>query len=133
MLGPVQVHMDCEQLKQRTKQFALRIIRLIRALPTGLEARVIANQLLRSATSMAANYRAACLARSPADFVSKVSIALEEADESVFWLELLIDAEIFSRERLKGLLTEGKELTAIFAASRLTANERKARAARSGT
>ncbi|MGA9059930.1 MAG: four helix bundle protein [Terriglobia bacterium] len=113
-----------EELRQRTKQFALRIIKLFRALPKTEEARVLGKQLLRSGTAVAANYRSACRARSRADFVSKLGITVEEADETAFWLELLIDASIVSRGRLENLLTEANELVRIFAASRATAKAR---------
>ena len=109
-----------EALKARTKQFALRIIRMSRALPPTLESRVIGKQLLRSATSVAANYRSTCRARSRAEFLAKIGIVVEEADESAFWLELLADAEIISKERLRELTTESNELLAIFAAAQLT-------------
>jgi len=109
-----------EALKLRTRQFALRVIRMLRALPPSPEARVIGHQLLRSATSVAANYRAACRGRSRADFLNKIGIVVEEADESVFWTELLADAEVLSREKLGELIGEGNELLAIFAAAQLT-------------
>ena len=113
--------MNPETLKQRTKEFALRVIRMSRTLPKTAEAKVITNQLLRSATSTAANYRACCLSRSRAEFVSKIGVVLEEADESLFWIELLIDAEVIPPKRLEALRIEASELVAIFAASRLTA------------
>lgn len=109
-----------EALKARTKQFALRVIRMSRSLPPSQEGRVIGKQLLRSATSVAANYRAACRGRSRAEFLSKMGIVVEEADESAFWLELLADAEIVNRERLRELTAEANELLAIFAAAQLT-------------
>jgi four helix bundle protein len=110
-----------EELRQRTKAFALRIIKLYRALPNREDARVLGRQFLRSGTAVAANYRSACRARSRADFVSKIGIALEEADETALWLELLIDADIVKRERLEDLLTEATELVRILQASRNTA------------
>jgi len=108
-------------LRARTKQFALGIIKLFRILPRTEEARVIGRQLLRSGTSVAANYRAACRARSKAEFVAKMGVVVEEADETVFWLELLIDAQILRPEQLANLVTEANELVAIFAASQRTA------------
>ncbi len=108
-------------LQQRTKQFALRVITLFRALPKTDEARVIGKQLLRSATSVAANYRSVCRARSRADFVSKMSVVVEEPDETVFWLELLSDSCTIPAERLQNLRQEASELLAIFAASQHTA------------
>jgi four helix bundle protein len=106
-----------EVLRERTKQFALRVIRLSRALPRTEEARVIGRQLLRAATSVAANYRAACRARSRAEFNAKTGIVLEESDESLFWLELLGDAGIVQRARLSSLMQAAEELTRIFYSS----------------
>jgi four helix bundle protein len=108
------------QLKERTKQFAIRIIRMLRALPKTDEARVISRQLLRAATSVAANYRTVCRARSTADFIAKMGLVVEEADETVFWLELLADAGIIQKARLEQLEREANELLAIFAASQRT-------------
>ena len=109
------------ELKARTKEFALRVIRLTRSLPAGLEGRAIGSQLLRAATSVAANYRAVCRARSRADFVAKLGIVIEEADEAAFWLELLVDAELIPAPRLRELQSEANQLVAIFNASRTTA------------
>jgi four helix bundle protein len=108
-------------LKVRTRDFALRVVRLVDALPAGRSAEVIGKQVLRSATSVAANYRAACRARSTAEFVSKMGIVEEEADESVYWLELLRDAEIVKAERITDLTTEGGEIVAMVVASIKTA------------
>jgi four helix bundle protein len=118
-------HMEhiAEELKRRTKAFALRVIRLVRALPKSPERRVISDQLLRSSTSMAANYRAACRARSRQEFLAKISLVIEEADESAFWLELMADAELVSAVRLCNLRSEANELVAIFNASRITARK----------
>ena len=115
-------YMDTQaaQLKERTKQFAIRIIRMLRALPGTDEARVISRQLLRAATSVAANYRAVCRARSTADFIAKMGLVVEESDETVFWLELLADAGIVQKARLEQLECEANELLAIFAASQRT-------------
>jgi len=110
-----------EELKKRTRNFAVRIVRLFRALPNCSEARVVGQQLLRSGTSVAANYRAACKARSPADFISKLGIVEEEVDETVFWLEFLVETGLVRRERMLDLTDEAKQLTAVFAASRRTA------------
>lgn len=104
-------------LKERTKQFALRVLRLYRALPRHDDARVIGRQLLRSGTSVGANYRAACRARSRAEFVAKLGIVLEEADETVFWLELLQESAIVSTRQWAPLVQEAQELTSIFVAS----------------
>jgi four helix bundle protein len=106
-----------EVMKNRTKQLALIVIRLCRTLPQSLEARIIARQLLRSATSVAANYRSVCRARSTADFTSKLGLVLEEADETPFWLELLVDAGIARREQINLPLDEANQLVSIFVAS----------------
>ena len=100
-------------LKQRTKEFALRVIRLVESLPKGRTADVLGRQLLRSGTSVGANYRSACRARSVADFQSKMGIVEEEADESAYWMELLVDAGLMPASRLAKLLAEANELTAI--------------------
>ncbi len=110
-----------QELRDRTKQFAYRVIRLFRSLPRSPEAQVIGKQLLRSATAVAANYRATNRSRSQADFVSKISVVLKEADESLFWLECLRDNEIIRADLLSDICTEGEELVRIFSASRETA------------
>jgi four helix bundle protein len=110
-----------EELRDRSKQFAVLIVRFFRLLPRTEEARVIGKQLLRSATSVAANYRAAGRSRSRAEFISKISTVVEEADETVFWLEMLGDAEIARKEEIEALSVEANELLAIFAASQRTA------------
>ncbi len=104
-------------LKERTKRFALQIIRLCRVLPRSSESVIISRQLLRSATSVGANYRAVCRARSTADFVSKLGIVLEETDETLFWLELLVDSGVAQPDKAAPLLREANELTSIFVAS----------------
>ncbi|HLK34279.1 MAG TPA: four helix bundle protein [Terriglobales bacterium] len=114
-----------EDLRERTKKFALRVIRLFRALPRSGDAQVIGKQLLRSGTSVAANYRAACRARSRPEFAARIGIVMEEADETVFWLELTSESEIVPLARLKGLLQESRELAAIFTASYGTAHSKK--------
>ena len=113
-----------EQLRDRTKTFALRIIRLFRSLPRSGEAQVIGKQLLRSGTSVGANYRAACRSRSRAEFVARLGIVVEEADETCYWLELLIEAAIVKAEKLDDLLKEARELTAIFTASTTTIRQK---------
>ena len=115
-------------LKARSKRFAIAVILMSRQFPRSLDAVVVAKQLIKSATSVAANYRAACRTRSPADFVSKISVVAEEADESEFWLELTLDARIVPAERIPRLLKESGELTAIFTASRDTAKKNLKRA-----
>ena len=113
-----------DDLRVRTKDFALRIIKLYRALPKTEEARVLGRQILRSGTSVAANYRSACRGRSRADFISKIGITVEEADETAFWLELLTDAGIVKKVRLEKLLVEANELVRIFQATRTTVKVR---------
>jgi four helix bundle protein len=114
-----------EQLKARTKQFAIRIVRVFKSLPKNDEARIIGKQLLRAGTSVAANYRAVCRSRSKAEFISRMSVVVEEADETAFWLELLIETSIIPEVRLRDLLTEANELLAIFAASLWTARQER--------
>jgi four helix bundle protein len=113
-------------LRERSKKFAISIIRLFRTLPRSEEAIVIGRQVLRSATSVAANYRAACRARSKAEFIAKIGLVVEEADESVLWLELLGDTAISQNDSLESCLKEANELLAIFAASQRTAKLNKA-------
>ena len=112
-------------LKLRTKQFALRVIQVFRALPREETARVLGRQLLRAGTSVAANYRAACRARSRREFIAKIGIVIEESDETAFWIELLSDAGLMKAAKLSNLATEAAELTAIFAASYRTAKDKK--------
>lgn len=114
-----------EEILDRTKKFAIRIVRLFRALPKTTEAQVMGKQLLRSGTSVAANYRAVCRARSTAEFIARIGIVAEEADESVLWLELLVDTETMSKEKLKDITSEARELAAIFSASQKTAKGKK--------
>ncbi|MCA1659876.1 MAG: four helix bundle protein [Verrucomicrobiaceae bacterium] len=108
-------------MKHRTKQFALRILKMADALPTSRSGNAIANQVVRSGTSVAANYRALCRSKSRADFINKTSIAEEEADETAFWLELILDAGLLTSTRVQPLLKEADEITAILVASRKTA------------
>ena len=110
-----------DELKQRTKQFGLRVIKLVEALPNTSTASTIGHQLLRSGMSVGANYRAACRGKSKADFIAKAGISLEEADECFYWMELLQEAGIFPAERLMDLMKEADELIAIFTASIKTA------------
>lgn len=110
-----------EQMKARTREFAIRVVRLFRALPKTEEARIIGRQVLRSGTSVAANYRAVGRARSRAEFVSKMGTVVEEADETVFWLDLLVATGTVPEHKLRDLLAEANELLAIFAASQRTA------------
>jgi len=121
--------MTPEELKRRTKEFTVRIIRLVEALPRGRSGDVIAKQIVRCGSSVGANYRAACRARSTADFVSKMHIVEEEADEALYWLEILADSGLMKKDRLVGLMKEAEELLAISVASINTAKGR-ARSAR---
>ena len=113
--------MKSEDLKERTKQFAHRCVKLAMVLPDTYLGNHIRGQLIRCATSVAANYRAVCLAQSKAGFVSKLSIVLEETDESFFWLEFIIDENLLKINLVESLLKEADELTAIFISSRKTA------------
>ena len=114
-----------EDLRERTKKFALRIIRLFRALPRTGDAQVVGKQLLRSGTSVAANYRAACRARSRTEFAARVGIGMEEADETVFWLELICESGMLPSLRVEPLLREARELAAIFTSSFGTARRKQ--------
>jgi four helix bundle protein len=116
--------MQPSDLKARTKKFAIRIIKLVQALPHNPAGWVLGKQLLRSGTSVAANYRAVCRSRSDAEFVAKMGTVVEEADETAFWLELLIESEIIPQEKLAPLLKEASELVRIFASSRTTVIKR---------
>ena len=107
-------------MKLRTKQFALRIINLAASLPNNRTANAIGNQLVRSGASVGANYRAACRAKSKADFLHKLAIVEEEADESAYWLELLAEAGLVSSARLESLRIEANELVAIIVAASIT-------------
>jgi four helix bundle protein len=114
--------MNARDLKERTKQFALRVMRLVDVLPNTPKGRAIASQLVRSGTSVAANYRAACRGRSKAEFIAKVGIAEEEADETALWLELIIDDKLLPEKKVAPLLKEANEVTAIMAASYISAS-----------
>ena len=114
--------MNAQDLKERTKQFALRVMRLVDALPNTPKGRAIASQLVRSGTSVAANYRAACRGRSKAEFIAKVGIVEEEADETALWLELIIDDKLLPEKKVAPLLKEANEVTAIMAASYISAS-----------
>lgn len=110
-----------EELRNRSKRFAVQAVKLFDTLPKSEVGRVIGKQLLRCATSVAANYRAAGRSRSRAEFVSRIGIVVEEADETVFWLEMLVDTDTLPQNAVQPLLTEANELLAIFAASQRTA------------
>jgi four helix bundle protein len=114
--------MKSEGLIKRTKEFAHRCVKLALALPETALGKHIRGQLIRCSTSVAANYRATCLSQSKASFTAKISIVLEETDESAFWLEFIIDENLLKENLVKPLLQEAEELTAIFASSRKTAS-----------
>ena len=115
--------MKAEDLKRRTKQFALRVLKLVAALPRTLAGKTIGGQLVRSGTSVGANYRAACRARSKLEFIAKIGIVEEEADESAFWMELIIESELLKVHLVQPLLDEASELAKIMASSRKSASE----------
>jgi len=115
--------MHSEELKLRTKEFALRIIRLVNAMPNDLASVTIARQIIRSGTSVAANYRAVCISKSRADFINKLRICAEESDETQLWLELIIESETLPEKQLQQLIEEAHELTSIFLSSIKTARE----------
>ncbi len=117
--------MNADELRARTRTFALRVIRLVQALPQNYIAEILGKQLIRSATSVGANYRAACRAQSLRMFVAKMSIVVEEADETVYWLELIRDAGLIKAELLTGLLLEAEEIVKIMSSSRKTARQNK--------
>ncbi|MFL6542393.1 MAG: four helix bundle protein [Chthoniobacterales bacterium] len=112
--------MDKAELLGRTKAFSLRILKLVDAMPRTTSGRAIANQLVRSATSIGANYRAACRSRSRAEFAAKLGVVAEEADETLYWLELIRESKLLAESKISDLLREADELTAIFTAGRRT-------------
>ncbi len=109
--------MDEQELKQRTKAFGLRIMKLVDALPKSISGRAIANQLVRAGTAVGANYRAACRGRPKAEFIAKLGVVIEEADECEYWLELIMDAELLPQDKVHALHQEAHELAAIIVAS----------------
>jgi four helix bundle protein len=115
--------MTPDELRKRTKDFALTVIKMVEMLPKGLSAQVIGKQLMRSGTSVGANYRSACRARSSADFISEMTIVEEEADESVYWMELLVEGELIDEQRLKDVVMEANEILAITVSSINTAGK----------
>ena len=117
--------MDADEFKRRTKAFALRVIRLVESLPKSRAGNVFAMQLLRAGTSVGANYRAACRARSPADFIAKMGIVEEECDEAIYRMELLAEAGIVGQERLADLMCEAREILAMVVGSIRTARKRR--------
>ena len=114
-----------QDLRHRTKSFALRIIRLYSSLPSSTVAQVIGKQVLRSGTSVGAHYREAYRSRSDAEFISKIEVALQELEETIYWLELLIESELVPKKRLKNLLQEASELIAIFITSVKTVKQKR--------
>ena len=116
--------MNEAQMKKRTKEFAKEIIKLCRKLPNNREGRLIGDQIFRSGTSVASNYRAACRARSTAEFISKLSIVEEEADETLFWLKIIDEMEILKKESIDSLMKESDEIIAIIVASIKTARKK---------
>jgi four helix bundle protein len=113
--------MDREELKKRTRQFALRVMKLVDALPNTAVGRTVGGQLVRAGTSVGANYRSACRGRSTAEFIAKLGTVEEEADESAYWLELIIEGRLLPCAQVGPLLQEANELTAIMSSSRKTA------------
>jgi len=117
-----------EQLKRRTKQFGLRAIRVVQALPNGKVADVIGRQLLRAATSVGANYRSALRGRSTAEFLSRLGVVEEETDESPYWMEMLVEADLVGQQRLTALMKEANEIASIIVAAIKTTRSRHRRA-----
>ena len=117
--------MNADEFKNRTKAFAMRVIQLVEAFPQNQTAKVIGNQLLRCGTSVGANYRAACRAKSPADFIAKMTIVEEECDESICWMELIVEAGLMDKKRLIELKNEAIEIFSMVVASIKTARSRK--------
>ncbi|PYS75018.1 MAG: four helix bundle protein [Acidobacteria bacterium] len=123
--------MNADDLKKRTKRFALRVLKLVAALPNTVAGRAIGGQLVRSGTSVGSNYRASCRGRSRAEFVAKLGVVEEEADESAFWMELIIEGELLKPRQVEPLLNEANELTKIMAQSRISAAKALARTRKS--
>ena|SRR5215813_14288245 len=116
---------QAKQLQDRRKQFAIEVIKAFGRLPNDEHARIIGRQFLRSGTSLAANYRSACRARSAADFISKISVVAEETDDTRFWFELMLDAQLVTKTLLDPLIKEWEELLKIFSASLATAKRNR--------
>lgn len=117
--------MNSEELKTRAKKFALQVIEAVKKFPRTMPGEIVGRQVVRSATSVGANYRSACRAKSHADFISKLGIVEEEADESLYWLEFAVDAKLMDATDAAPLIKEADELTSIFTASRKTARKNK--------
>jgi four helix bundle protein len=118
--------MNPEDLKRRTKQFALRILKLVAALPNTVQGRTLGGQLVRAGTAVGANYRATCRSRSKAEFVARIGVVEEEADESAYWMELIVEGELLKDEQVAPLLNEATELAKIMASSRISASAKLA-------
>jgi four helix bundle protein len=117
--------MNADEFKKRTRAFALRVVRLTEALPKTRTADVVGKQLLRCGTSVGANYRAACRAKSQADFIAKMGIVEEEADETIYWMELLVESGLIEKERVASLLDEANQIIALVVSSIRTARGSK--------
>jgi four helix bundle protein len=122
--------MNEQQFKDRTKKLGLRVIRIVEALPSGRTADVISKQILRSATSVGANYRAACRGKSAADMITKLDMVLEEADATLFWLEIIVESELMPATKLRDLMTETGEIIAMTVASLKTLRAKNPRGSR---
>jgi len=116
--------MDANQLKNRTKKFSITILDLVEKLPNTISGRAVSNQIVRSGTSVGANYRAVCRARSDREFIAKMSIVIEESDETLFWLEIILEKQWITKSQIDIIWKEGNELTAIFVSSMKTIKER---------
>ncbi|HEX9629685.1 MAG TPA: four helix bundle protein [Pyrinomonadaceae bacterium] len=123
--------MNSEDLKRRTKQFALRMLKLVAALPNTVQGRTIGGQLVRAGTAVGANYRATCRSRSKAEFVARIGVVEEEADESAYWMELIVEGELLRQEQVEPLLNEANELAKIMASSRISASDTLTRSTKS--
>ena len=118
-------NMNKEPMKSRTKKYALRIVKVVQALPNDRVGHVLGSQLLRSGTSVGANYRAVCRAKSAADFQNKLKIVEEECDESLFWMELMVESSVMTQRRLGELMKEGDEILRIVVAALKTSRQGK--------
>jgi four helix bundle protein len=116
--------MDSNQLKNRTKKYSITILDLVEKLPNTISGRAVSNQIVRSGTSVGANYRAVCRARSDREFIAKMSIVIEESDETLFWLEIILEKEWVNKSQIDIIWKEGNELTAIFVSSMKTIKDR---------
>src|ERR1700720_564166 len=117
--------MDEDEMKRRTKKFGLRVIKLVESLPKNITGRAIGGQLVRSGTSVGANYRAACRSRSKAEFIARLGVVEEEADESGFWLETIVESGLMKPKLIEPLIKEASELVAIMTSSRISAARNK--------